>query len=244
MTSVAVLLNGCIRESFDIYGKVIENINTYLKDFETIDIYFHTWSPFDTTNIDRLEFSFNQTDLVEYLSKQKNIHKIIVEKQTTKEDLDKLDFPFNQFLVKVGYIYPTRTSIFACFSAFKTLANAVVASAKNYDYVLRTRNDLLIEIPNFSNIIASANLNKLCIPKVAFCDLNDPRFINDHWIFGKTINTLKAIDYKDMDFFKQTVQSSWNQEEITKKIYKTAECEFYFFDVSSYFLYAGKRKLK
>ena len=177
--SVAVIINGCIRphacnntpdlkiclEDFTEYKQAIIQINTLLKDFKTVHIYYHTWNPFPETNIHRHEYSYKKDKFIEEINQIPNVYNMIFEEQYTTEELDTLGAYHTQSVVRSNYnCKVARTSIYNCFKAFNSLCNSVKKSGNHYDYILRTRNDLLVEFADFKTVVSKADENYLCLP--------------------------------------------------------------------------------
>jgi hypothetical protein len=250
--SVAVILNGCIRDlsgkdneqvtDFSGYIRCIEHINELLKDFQHVDIFFHTWNPFQETNVSVLHFDYDKEKLVSELHQVKNVRKIIFENQYTAEELDSLNATYTQFVQKNMQYKQNRTSTYSCFRAFKTLCNDVLQSERKYDYILRSRNDLLVDFENFQEILNYADKNYLCMPPNCWC-FAESDYTNDHWLFGLTTNVFAALSYSTFDDFKEVVKNSWNQEHVTNKHMKRALCSFYTAPVKSYVILHLNRKL-
>jgi hypothetical protein len=170
------------------------------------------------------------------------MRKVIFEDQYTAEELDSLNAPYTQFLRHNMQYKQNRTSIYSCFRAFKILCNEVLQSEAQYDYILRSRNDLLVEFENFQDIIKHADNNYLCMPPNCWCFAQSD-YTNDHWLFGLTNNVIAGLSYSSFDEFKDIVKNSWNQEQITNKHMKRAGLPFYTAPIKSYLLQHMNRKL-
>jgi hypothetical protein len=248
--SVAVIVNGCMREitdktekliNFTDYKRVLENVNRLLSDFKTVHIYFHTWNPFVNTDISLNIYSYDKDLLIKELSTIPNIHKLIFEDQFTSDELDSKNAKYTQFLVKHMQCKSNRTSMYNCFKAYNTLCHEVKMSGINYDYILRTRNDLIFEFNDFNTLVSKAEEDYLCIPPNTWCPL-DPQFINDHWVFAKTDYLMKGLCYSSLEEFNEVVAQSWNQEQLTYKHLLKANRPIFTAGVSSYHILHHNRK--
>jgi len=262
--SIAVIVNGCIRphdcnkrpdvnvclDDFTEYKQVILQINTLLSDFKTVHIYYHTWNPFPETNIRRHEYSYKQDTFIEEVKRIPNVYSMLFEEQYTTEQLDSLGARHTQSVVNSNYdCKVARTSIYNCFKAFNSLCNAIKTSGNHYDYIVRTRNDLLIEFTDFKTVISKADENYLCVPPNCWCvprhEWYSPhiRSINDHWVFGKTDALMSGICFSTFEEFTQVVGNSYNAEEITKTYFRKSNCPLYITPVKSYMILHEHRKL-
>ena len=249
--SVAVIVNGCIRdlmnapitlEDFSEYKRIISSINALLQDFKTVHIYYHTWNPCPATNVSVHEYAYNKEKFIEEFQSLPNIHTLLFENQYTAESLDALQAPYTQQAIANNYQYKqTRTAIYNCFLAFHQLCTAVKSSGIAYDYILRMRNDLLIDFANFSEIVENADNDMLCMPPNTWCFLN-PNYTNDHWLFGKAGHILTAFSDRSFDELKTIVASSWNQEEATNTHYRKTNCKLFTAPVTSYVIIHYNRK--
>jgi hypothetical protein len=250
--SVAVILNGCIRnldnvdcsdilENFSGYQKVIDEIKYLLKDFQVVHIYYHTWNSFDTTNIKLGTFAYNKEKF--YSDINLIVYKLILEDQYTQDQLDEMQVPITkQFQNISNPPKANRTSIYNCFKAYKSLCDNVKNSGIHYDYILRSRNDLVVEFMNFKDIIQKSDENYICIPVRNIDKENEPIFTNDHFAFGKAEIMLTAFSYSSFDEFKLIVNTAWNQEEINFT-YLSKCAPIFRATVSSYNILHGNRKL-
>jgi hypothetical protein len=101
MKSVVVIVNGCIRDSIEIYAMVINNINTYLHMFD-VSIYIHTWEPFPITNISIHQYYYNKEEYIKIMKSLPNVKEIIFEQQKTDEELNILKIPHNKLTLSGG----------------------------------------------------------------------------------------------------------------------------------------------
>jgi hypothetical protein len=241
MKSVVVIVNGCIRDSIENYVMVIKNINTYLHMFD-VSIYIHTWEPFPITNKSIHQYNYNKEEYIKLMKSLPNVNSIIFEQQKTDEELNILGIPYNKLTLSGGEkaSKECRNSIFNCFTAFKSLLEKIKSTNTEYDYLLRVRNDLIININDFNPIIEHANNNELCIPPNYWC--GEP-YKNDHWVFGK-YNILKYIlTYNSIQEYIDKTRISWNQEELTHLFLLQNNNILYIFNnVSKYLILHGYRK--
>ena len=252
-SSVAIIMNGCMRHlypetqekltDFTGYKKVIENINKLLIDFKTVHIYFHTWNPFINTDISIHNYSYDKDLLIKELSTLPNVYSIIIEDQVTEINLDNINANYTEFLRNNMQYKSNRTSIYNCFKSYNTLCDYVKKSGNNYDYILRTRNDLILEFNDFNNILVKAMENHICVPPNLWCPVN-PEFINDHWVFARSEYVIKGLCYSSFEEFNRLVYQSWNQEHLTYKHLIKANCPIYIADVLSYNILHLNRKLR
>ena len=235
MKSIAVIVNGCIRDSMENYSNVIHNINLYLYMYD-VSIYIHTWEPFPQTNISIHQYYYNKEEYIKIMKSLPNVKEIIFEQQKTDEELNILKIPHNKLTLSGGEkaSKECRNAIFNCFTAFKSLLDFIKNNNIEYDYLLRVRNDLIININDFNPIIEHADNNELCIPPNYWC--GEP-YKNDHWVFGK-YNILKDIlTYDDIEHYINYSKDSWNQEELTFKfLSKNNNLIYIFNNISKYLI--------
>jgi len=240
MKSVVVIVNGCIRDTIENYTIIIHNINSYLNIFD-VSIYIHTWEPFSITNKSIHQYNYNKEEYIKIMKSLPNVKDIIFEQQKTDEELNILGVPYNKLTLSGGEnaSKECRNSIFNCFTAFKTVLDFLKINNLEYDYLLRVRNDLIVNINDFNPIIEHADNNELCIPPNYWC--GEP-YKNDHWVFGK-YNILKDIlTYKSIEEYINKATISWNQEELTHLFLLQNNNSIYIFNnINRYFILSGNR---
>lgn len=228
--TMAVILNGCIRYSFEYYIKVIQNIIRLFENDYTIDIYFHTWDTFPQTNVDKHEYAYDKESLLELLYSIKNIKNVIIDKPFSEQYYDDNNFPYNKFNVHTNYNNkPTRTAIYNCSFAYNSLIDNINNSGKKYDYILHCRNDLIFDIKDKSKLKDYMSKNYICIPPNIWCPAK-PEYINDHIAIARSELLLKGF-YCNIDELKNIVKSSWNQEEVTNNLLSRIKSPFYIFNL-------------
>lgn len=239
MKSVVVIVNGCIRDSISKYADVIYNINSYLYIFN-IDIYIHTWEPFPNTNKKIHQYNYNKEEFINEMQKIPNVKKILFEKQKTDEELNLLNIPYNKLTLSApNASYECRNAIFNCFTAYKSLLEKIKSTNIKYDYLLKVRNDLLIGIDSFDNIIEHANNNELCIPPNYWCDT---KYYNDHWIFAKYSIIKDILTYNSIQEYIDKTRISWNQEELSHLFLSKNKNSIYIFNnINKYIILYGNR---
>jgi hypothetical protein len=241
MKSVVVIVNGCIRDSVENYATVIYNINSYLNMFD-VSIYIHTWEPFPITNKSIHQYNYNKEEYIKIMKSLPNVKDIIFEQQQIDEELNILRIPYNKLTLSGGEKAnkESRIAIFNCFTAFKSLLDFIKNNNIQYDYLLRVRNDLIVDINNFNHIIEHADNNELCIPPNYWC--GEP-YKNDHWVFGK-YNILKDIlTYDNIEHYINFSKDSWNQEDLTFKfLLRNNNLIYIFNNISNYLILHEYRK--
>ena len=257
--SVAVIINGCVRplriseinrylEDFTEYKRVIEHINILLKDFQTVHIYYHTWDPMPATNIPNAEYAYNKDKLIRELSDLSNIKQLIFEEPYTSSYLDSINAKYVKSIIQQNFIHKaSRTSIYSVFKAYSTLSNTVIASGIHYDYILRMRNDVLIDFSDFQTVLTKADEHYLCLPPNCWSVPKDKWYsetnrINDHWLFGLSNYVIPAICYSSLDEFTEIVGASHDAEELTGTYIHRVGRPLYIIPVSSYLLLNEYRK--
>ena len=215
--SIAVIINGCLRdvsnlnilEDFTLYKKVIEETKNNLKDFETVHIYYHTWDTFQETDVLLKKYAYNKEKFINEFSSI--TYKLIIEDQYTQDELKYCTLSKSD----VSYKYDCRY-MFNCFKSFNTLCYNINKSNNKYDYILRTRNDLIVKFEDFKEIINKSDEDYVCIPPIFWCP-HYKEYINDHWVFGKSKLILMIFNQYSLDDLKMIVKDSWNWEEVFKK---------------------------
>jgi hypothetical protein len=212
--SIAVIINGCLRdesnnilEDFTLYKKVIEEIKSDLKDFETVHIYYHTWNTFQKTDVLSKKYAYNKEKFINEF--ESITYKLIIEDQYTQDELRGYTLSKSD----LSYKYDCRY-MFNCFKSYKTLCYNIKKSNNTYDYILRTRNDLIVKFEDFKEIINKSDNDYICIPPIFWCP---PEYINDHWVFGKSELIHMMFNQYSLDDLKMIVKNSWNWEEVFKK---------------------------
>ena len=231
----ALFLNGCIRDLIENYCKCITNILDIFSGEYDIDIYFHTWKSFKTTNISTHEYAYNEIALVEALNTFSSLKKVLIKESNTELYYDTNLFPYNIFtsLYKSKDSKPARTSIYNCSFAYNHIIDEIENSNIQYEYFIHCRNDLILEINDIDILLTKIKEGFLCIPPNLWCKSGDTH-INDHFLIGKYIYLKSALYCNTINELQSIVASSWNQEEVTYNLIKRANQPLFIFDVNKY----------
>jgi hypothetical protein len=200
------------------------------------------------TNIPNAEYAYNKDKLIRELSDLSNIKQLIFEEPYTSSYLDSIDAKYSQSIIKHHYKYKSaRTSIYSMFKSYKTLCNTVIASGIHYDYILRMRNDVLIDFSDFQKVLVKADEHYLCLPPNCWSVpkhnwYSETHHVNDHWLFGLSNYVISAICYSSLDEFTEIVGASYNGEELTGTYIHKVGRPLYIIPISSYLLLNEYRK--
>lgn len=238
--TLAIIINGCIRDNIHEYIKVINNLINKFEYYYIIDIYFHTWDTFEKTNVSKHEYSYDKELLLKSLYSIKNI-KVIIDKPFIDKYYDENNFPYNMFNVSVNYKYKqSRTSIYNCSFAYNSLINAVNESKKKYDYILRCRNDLFLNINDINNLNHKISNDYICIPPNLWYNVKHT-FLNDHFVIAKSEIIMSGL-FSTTEEIKDIVKKSWNGEEVMYNLLSRTKKSIYIFDINGEYLILNERR--
>ena len=220
---IAVLMTGVIRIPNEKTKEVLDTLNTMLAAYDH-DIYIHTWNPCQgDPSFTKALYIYDKPSFDTCIRAVPHVKEIIYEDAKTQEELDQIDFPYTQFVVKNMQYAMSRNSVYNTFTALRSLCHHVKDTGIPYDILLRVRCDILFAFSDIEQVLHEVQKGALCMPPNFWCG---DTYINDHICIGLYSTLISVLDYGDLEYFKHIVRHSWNQEQVTQKLMERANCPF------------------
>jgi hypothetical protein len=215
MKKLCIAINGSMRLPTDV---IINCINVCKNQFSTIDhdIWVFTWKTDD-----------NVEDLV-----RPHVFKLIAEEPSpTSEDLDWLQIPYTQQLVRSPEHNICRISHYSTMYGLNYLFNEITKSGIEYEYALRMRNDIEIEFGDITKWFDAVENNPKAYvtPPMKWC----PVGINDHVGLGN-FHSVKNMWAYDDTHIKNVLSQCWNFEVYVQQRLITTDLENIIMPVNKY----------